>query len=106
MFKKSEGLFIFTLRIFHRVVSYLIFRIICNIFFTFMSRVSTKLLSNCMDDILQTPVSFLMQNMHKVLFRRTRAARLLISWARIPRGHACLSAVSVACCQVEVSATT
>ena len=36
---------------------------------------------------------------------RSRAARLLRSWVRIPPGHGCLSVVSVVCCQVEVSAT-
>jgi len=36
---------------------------------------------------------------------RSKAARLLRSWVRIPRGHGYLSVVSVVCCQVEVSAT-
>jgi hypothetical protein len=34
------------------------------------------------------------------------AARLLRSWVRIPPGHGCLSVVRVACCQVEISATS
>ena len=38
---------------------------------------------------------------------RSTAARLLRLWVRIPPGgHGCLSAVSVVCCQVEVSATS
>ena len=40
------------------------------------------------------------------LRRRSATARLLRSWVRIPRGHGCLSVVSVVCCQVEVSATS
>ena len=39
------------------------------------------------------------------LRRRSRAARLLRSWVRIPLA-ALMSAVSVVCCQVEVSATS
>ena len=35
------------------------------------------------------------------LRRRSEAARLLKSWVRIPRGHWCLSVVSVVCCEVE-----
>jgi hypothetical protein len=34
------------------------------------------------------------------LRRRSAAASLLRSWVRIPRGHGCLSVVSVVCCQV------
>ena len=37
---------------------------------------------------------------------RSAAARVLISWVRIPPGHGCLSVVSVVCCQVVVSATS
>jgi len=40
------------------------------------------------------------------LKHRSAAARLLRSWVRIPRGHGCVSVVSVVCCQVEVSATS
>jgi hypothetical protein len=44
------------------------------------------------------------------LRRKSAAARLLRSWARIPPegggGHGCLSVVRVVCCQVEVSATS
>ena len=40
------------------------------------------------------------------LRRRSAAARLLRSWVRIPPGHGWMSVVSVACCQVEVSATS
>jgi hypothetical protein len=39
------------------------------------------------------------------LRRRSLAARLLRSWIRILEGHGCLSAVSVVCYHVEVSAT-
>jgi hypothetical protein len=39
------------------------------------------------------------------IMRGPSAERLLGLWVRIPRGgHGCLSVVSVACCQVEVSA--
>ena len=41
------------------------------------------------------------------LRRRSGAARLLILWVRTPpRGHGCLSVLSVVCCQVEVSGTS
>jgi len=40
------------------------------------------------------------------LRRRSAAARLLRSWVRFPLEHGCLSAVSVVCCQLEVSATS
>jgi len=39
---------------------------------------------------------------------RSKAARLLGLWVRIPPGgggHVCLSLVNVVCCQVEVSAS-
>jgi len=39
------------------------------------------------------------------LRRRSAAARLLRLWVRIQPGHGCFSAVTVVCCQVEVSAT-
>jgi hypothetical protein len=39
------------------------------------------------------------------LRNRSAAARLLRVWDRIPRGHRCLSVVSVVCCQVEVPAS-
>jgi len=41
----------------------------------------------------------------RVLRLGSAVARLLGLWVRIPRGHGCLSVVSVVCCQVEISAT-
>jgi hypothetical protein len=40
------------------------------------------------------------------LRRRLAAAPILRLWVRIPKGHGCLSHVSVLCSQVEVSATS